>query len=182
MAVRTCSAQRRRVRRRHPRRTRVETYARAKIQQQHFGSPSSIAIRSRPMGHERQTRHDSRRRFSACSTIENAFPIASVRSNIDNAPVAEPPEPHGALTCLAASRRSRSDNSGSVTSLAKVAGVLDPASLCGRHRPSERDFRRRRQDHRRGDRQAADDLREFVALHSNAFKPGTAAPSARAKI
>jgi hypothetical protein len=27
MAVRTCSAQRRRVRRRHPRRTRVETYA-----------------------------------------------------------------------------------------------------------------------------------------------------------
>jgi hypothetical protein len=31
MAVRTCSAQRRRVRRRHPRRTRVETYARAKI-------------------------------------------------------------------------------------------------------------------------------------------------------
>ena len=62
MAVRTCSAQRRRVRRRHPRRTRVETYARAKIQQQHFGSPPSTAIRSRPMGHERQTRHDSRQR------------------------------------------------------------------------------------------------------------------------
>ena len=62
MAVRTCSAQRRRVRRRHPRRTRVETYAHANIQQQHFGSPPSTAIRSRPMGHERQTRNDSRQR------------------------------------------------------------------------------------------------------------------------
>ena len=61
MIVRTCSAQQRRVRRRHPRRTRVETYARAKIQQQHFGSPPSNAIRSRPMGQERQTR-DKRER------------------------------------------------------------------------------------------------------------------------
>jgi hypothetical protein len=68
MAVRTCSAQRRRVRRRHPRRTRVETYARAKIQQQHFGSPPSTAIRSRPMGHERQTRHDSRQRPKPITT------------------------------------------------------------------------------------------------------------------
>ena len=28
----------------------------------HFGSPASTAIRSRPMGHERQTRHDSGQR------------------------------------------------------------------------------------------------------------------------
>ena len=68
MGFRTCSTQRRRVRRRHPRRTRVETYARAKIQQQHFGFPPSTAIRSRPMGHERQTRHDSRQRPKTITT------------------------------------------------------------------------------------------------------------------
>jgi hypothetical protein len=68
MAVRNCSAQRRCVRRRHPRRTRVETYARAKIQQQHLGSPPSTAIRSRPMEHERQTRHDSGQRPKPITT------------------------------------------------------------------------------------------------------------------
>jgi hypothetical protein len=64
MAVRTCSARRQRVRRR----TRVETHARAKIQQQqHFGSPPSTAIRS-PVGHEHQTRHDSRQRPKRITT------------------------------------------------------------------------------------------------------------------
>ena len=68
MAVRTCSAQRRRVRRRRPRHPRVETYACAKIQPQHFGSLPFTANRSRPMGHECQTRHDSRQRPKPITT------------------------------------------------------------------------------------------------------------------
>jgi len=57
MAVRTCSARRRRVRCRHPRRTRLETYARAKIQQQYFGSPPSTAIRHAPW--DTSVKHDT---------------------------------------------------------------------------------------------------------------------------
>ena len=57
-----------------PRRTRVETYARAKIQQQHFGSPPSTAMRSRPMGHERQTRQSA-----TTQTHHNSLQLTSSR-------------------------------------------------------------------------------------------------------
>ena len=60
MAVRTDSAQLRRM--------RIGTSARAKILQRHFGPPPFTAIRSGPMGHEHQTRRDSRQRPKPITT------------------------------------------------------------------------------------------------------------------